>query len=196
MRFKLTRDFYIPKHPSAVVRNKSGSAVVYLDDEYRLSAMGFYGKAQKPSFHYSYRTAEARAKSITEWFASIESTESYKAERQAKRREFVHSVKVGDIFNTCWGYDQTNTEFYEVTRLVGSSMVEVRQIGTESQDTGWLRGQCVPMPGAFLKNAETHRCRVGEGNYLTIDGHHASRTEYREIAGARVYNSHYWSSYA
>mgnify|MGYP002857244916 CR=1 FL=1 len=37
-------------------------------------------------------------------------------------------IKVGDIFYTSWGYDQTNTEFYEVVNVRGSR-IDLKEIG-------------------------------------------------------------------
>ena len=36
--------------------------------------------------------------------------------------------KVGDIYYSSWGYDQTNIEFYMVTKLVGATMIEVEEL--------------------------------------------------------------------
>ena len=37
-------------------------------------------------------------------------------------------IKVGDIFKTSWGYDDTNTDFFQVVSLVGESSVRVREV--------------------------------------------------------------------
>jgi len=59
-------------------------------------------------------------------------------------------VKVGDIFYTSWGYDQTNVEFYEVTGLTGAS-VKIRQIASEdvSSDSD-MHMRLVPKPGVYV----------------------------------------------
>ena len=38
-----------------------------------------------------------------------------------------HGVKIGDVFVESWGYDQTNVDFYQVTRVMPKS-VEIRAI--------------------------------------------------------------------
>lgn len=49
-------------------------------------------------------------------------------------------VKVGDIFKASWGYDDTNTDFFQVVKLCGAESVRVREvclpIVTEVQ--GWM----------------------------------------------------------
>lgn len=37
-------------------------------------------------------------------------------------------VKVGDLFRTSWGYEQTNNDFFQVVELVGSMSVRVREV--------------------------------------------------------------------
>ncbi len=37
-------------------------------------------------------------------------------------------VKVGDIFHSSWGYDQTNNDFFQVIALVGETSVRVREV--------------------------------------------------------------------
>lgn len=39
-----------------------------------------------------------------------------------------YGVKVGDIFKTSWGYDDTNTQFFQVVSLVGECSVRVREV--------------------------------------------------------------------
>jgi len=48
-------------------------------------------------------------------------------------------VKVGDIFYTSWGYDQTNVEFYKVIRATKSS-VWVQQTGQTREDATYGGG--------------------------------------------------------
>lgn len=37
-------------------------------------------------------------------------------------------IKVGDVFLALWGYEQTNASYYQVVRIAGKTMVEVRRI--------------------------------------------------------------------
>lgn len=50
-------------------------------------------------------------------------TKPTKAEKVNK-----YGVKVGDLFHSSWGYDQTNVEFYQVIALVGETSVRVREV--------------------------------------------------------------------
>ena len=64
-----------------------------------------------------------------------------KAKQDSKQAETVNKfgVKVGDIFHACWGYDQTNNDFFQVVELVGKCSVRVREVHPqiiESRATG------------------------------------------------------------
>ena len=39
-----------------------------------------------------------------------------------------YGVKVGDLFCSSWGYEQTNNDFFQVIELVGASSVRVREV--------------------------------------------------------------------
>jgi hypothetical protein len=74
----------------------------------------------------------------------------YKVERGNKMAEYgipiatvveaeKQEVKVGDIFYTSWGYDQTNVEFYKVVRATKSS-VWIQQTGQTREYSEWGNG--------------------------------------------------------
>ena len=42
-----------------------------------------------------------------------------------------YGVKVGDIFEMSWGYEQTNVDFFQVVAICGASSVRVRPVGPE-----------------------------------------------------------------
>lgn len=51
-----------------------------------------------------------------------------------------YGVKVGDIFRSTWGYEQTNVDFFQVIELVGACSVRVREVNLpiiEDKATGW-----------------------------------------------------------
>lgn len=63
----------------------------------------------------------------------------------------VEAFKVGRIFNTSWGYDQTNVEFYEVVRESKAS-VWLREVGQYAEG-----GRVYPVAGRFLGEPRMHR---------------------------------------
>jgi hypothetical protein len=64
-------------------------------------------------------------------------------------------VAVGDIFEMSWGYDQTNVNYFEVTRL-SKSGVFVREIGAKSVPgtQGFMCETVKPAPGNFLDRSQ------------------------------------------
>lgn len=53
-------------------------------------------------------------------------TPAYGKGKKVKTNKF--GVKVGDLFRTSWGYEQTNNDFFQVVELVGSMSVRVREV--------------------------------------------------------------------
>ncbi len=40
-----------------------------------------------------------------------------------------YGIKVGDILEDSWGYEQTNVEFYKVTKIVSPCKIEIVEVG-------------------------------------------------------------------
>lgn len=51
------------------------------------------------------------------------------ATKKEKKNKF--GVKVGDYFSICWGYEQTNVDFFQVIALVGEASVRIREVNPE-----------------------------------------------------------------
>ena len=75
-----------------------------------------------------------------------------------------NTVKVGDLFYSSWGYEQTNISFYQVTG-VGKATVKVREIDGKVVTTGMMEGESSPVKNGFNNSVErTHRLNYdGEG---------------------------------
>jgi hypothetical protein len=200
---QLSRDGFIPKQYESIVRSKNSSAIVYLisgadTKSGNCSAKAFFGKAAKPAFYFSFRSEGKRAQYVAQWIADMDAREQRRAEIKTNRKAFSHTLKVGDILKTSWGYDQTNIEYFEVTELVAKTMVIVCEIAQESEETGFMCGKCVPVPGKFI--GKPMRKRVLPGNILDIHNAHFGRAyplEMKEVApGVKVAQASYYSSYA
>ena len=154
MRYRFTRDFYIPKG-SVKVADKGSDAVayVYTNSRGRPTAAVFYGKQAKPVFHYNYRTDAEREKSVARAFAarkaSADSRAEYATKEAALAAEHRSKVQVGDIYRTCWGYDQTNVEFFEVVEVKGAYAI-LREIACASRSAGMGSDRVVPQSGSYL----------------------------------------------
>lgn len=116
----------------------------------RIACVAFAGRALKPAFKYRYRSIEQRDEHIARWIQGRTEHAKRKAERLCERRSETHSLKLGDILVSTWGYEQTNVEFYEVTRVVSLRSVEIRELAQERKETLWLQGTSMPCRGKYV----------------------------------------------
>jgi len=67
----------------------------------------------------------------------------------------VKPVAVGDIFEMSWGYDQTNVNYFQVTRITPKGCY-VREIGASSVPgtAGFMCETVKPTPGNFLAKSQ------------------------------------------
>jgi hypothetical protein len=159
-------------------------------------AAGYAGRATNPTFNYSFRTAARFAEYLREFRDGRLQSIARKAERKATRDAFVHNLAIGDVLKSSWGYEQTNVDYYEVTKVCGKH-VEVKSIGKHYEETaGNMSGRCYPLPGTTTGEATRHL--VGSGNSIKVRkwGCYASKITPRVIAGAKIYDSAYESHYA
>lgn len=77
-----------------------------------------------------------------------------------------HGVKVGDIFCASWGYDQTNVDFYEVTKLIGKHTVLIKELGQERTSGDYaFTGETTPIKGKYVEGSETLRKHIKKRSY-------------------------------
>ena len=194
-RFQLTREFFIPAG-AVKVAHKHSQAVAYVwtDRQGRPCAKLFYGKAAKPVWHYHFASEERRAQRIANGFAHYQAHEANQAERRAARIAKGRGVAVGDVLRTCWGYEQTNVEWFQVVELVGKSMVVVREIASDIEETEFMQGKTVPMVDRFKGEALR---RVARDGAVKIDD---VRTAWKveplaRIGDRAVYGAAHYTSY-
>lgn len=131
MRFTFNKDHYkksLSIHPD--YKNWTDGDVdiiTYTTPRGTPAAMVFVGKAMKPTFHKGYLSVASRDASIANTIANHASRKAATIARRAARSA-PHSLKVGDILCSSWGYDQTNYDFYQVVKLVGKNSVAVRPV--------------------------------------------------------------------
>ena len=192
----LRQQRYIPKG-AVKVSDKLSDAVAYLTEAKGVPyAQVYFGKQTKPVANYRYRTLASREAEVRRMFEARQASMAYTAKVREERKAWTNTFKVGDIVNTCWGYDQTNREFYEIVG-VNKKHVTLRQIAVARKATGWCQEQVVPLKGEFVGEPFT---RLASERGVKIGKHsftYASRTSYTEqIPGIRTYQAGHTSSYA
>lgn len=162
-------------------RHSDAVAYIYADSLGRPCAMGFSGRRSKPDFRFRYSSPERREAAIREFFANRQAQQARRVQRTANRK-----LQVGHILYGTWGYEQTNVDFYQVTALIGETMVELREIeGNTTQETGWMTGKAVPRADAFT--GEPLRRKVTDGDTVRINS----------VIWARLWDGHpvNWTAY-
>lgn len=113
-------------------------------------AIFFTGKQSKPTWHYQFTSTSDMVKKIKESIDRVTSWEDAKAKRKADRKA-PHTLKVGDILYTSWGYDQTNIDFYQVTKVIGSNTVEIREVASKNIGSDYVyENRVLAVKDAFL----------------------------------------------
>lgn len=201
--FPITRDLFVPKG-AVKVSDKQSDAVAYLytgRSHGKPVMMVFFGKQTKPVAHFRYSSDETRARAVTQYFADRRDTLARKAAYRKERTDYVPDYKVGDVLRTCWGYEQTNVEFFEVVEVKGKYAV-LRELAQERIDTAHMQGRCVPLPGQYLtpRHAGDDRGqpirRLMQQHGIRIDDvRTASRASSTTVAGVKVYESASWTAY-
>lgn len=78
-----------------------------------------------------------------------------------------HNVKVGTIFYTSWGYEQTNVNFYEVIELVGKCTLVLQELEQIRTPDGYgLSGNTNPVPSSYIGNP--FRKRINSDGFIKI----------------------------
>lgn len=132
-----------------------------------LSAMAFRGRSTKYEWYYKFRNNEQMEKTISMFFEKVKAHQEYITKGREVRKQFRTTLKPGDILHTCWGYDQTNVEFFQV-HTVQNNTVTVQQIGAETKETGFMCGETAPIQGSFIKDEPILKRRVSPGNMIRI----------------------------
>ena len=144
---KMTREFWIPANYLDKIVECNGAIEIYTQEYGNgFAATGWQCKAIKPSFNYSFGTAERMNAYIEKFIENYKARLKMKAEAKAaakdKRAELAASIEAGDIYYTSWGYDQTNVDFYKVIEVKGQKVTLI-EIGSKVVDTFGLAVDCV-----------------------------------------------------
>lgn len=194
----MKKERYIPAGYALSYIHEGTEFVVYQhEQEGRLYAIAYAGKATRPLWHYRFKSAESLAKQIEE---TVSGLEAHKATVKARRaaRYAAHGLVGGEIFRTSWGYDQTNVEYYQVIGVKGQS-VELCEVAQLREETGFMSGECAPVPGQFIGKPFTRQVSMESGS-PRVKIHQSAygylESPFQVISGVPVYKKRYYSYYA
>ena len=168
--YTFARDFMIPKSVKVTQIDDEGTGadIKTWEFEGRLMGVAYFGKASKPLWYYRFTNESSRRARIKDTIENLKSRIKFKQDRLDERRNFQHTLKVGDILTGSWGYDQTNIDYY-VVKEVGQKSVKIREIGSKVVGHGSGTDRVVANP-----NAETGPVmlkRVGPRNGVKISSY-------------------------
>lgn len=179
----------------AAIRCKDGESVVYygLNRDGKPAAYAYRGRAIKTKWRYWFRTDAERAKMVQSFLASLAANAERKAKASAERKTARHALEVGDVLESSWGYEQTNIDYYQVTRR-SDKCVWIRPIRARRDGDGWT-GDCVPLPGSF-KGEETRHVVTPQNSVRITSFSYARKIEPVTVGGVKSYPVSHWTAYA
>lgn len=156
-RAGFTGDGQIERHLIA------GGGCYYLSEQAgRFVVLAYEGKALRPTFHESFRTAEGRATRVAGWAERLRSRAVDRENLRAERKKDTHSLNVGAVLTHSWGYEQTNVDWYQVIAVVSDKTVVIRKIAPrviDGEGLGSMAGHSTPHLHQFI--GEPMRVRAG-----------------------------------
>lgn len=74
----------------------------------------------------------------------------------------LHDIKVGDIFVSIWGYEQTNADYYQVVELKGTCTLILKRIKAAVVIISNMYGRSAPIKDVFTSDKTiTKRIKPG-----------------------------------
>jgi len=172
----------------------AGVAYILTMDGGKTLVKAYSGKRNRPDFFYSFASMDRAESHLASWVRGLELSAKARADRAADRKAFAHTLQVGDVLVSSWGYDQTNVDFYQVVAVVGKS-VDIRPIGQQYQETGFMSGDCVPAVGEFT--GDVQRRLVQQGNSVKVSECSRARpADFTMVGGMKIFRAYYSSHYA
>lgn len=126
-------------------------------DGYPMAAAHKPGRAGKIKFLFKYRFAnqQQRLTTLETYLTRLQQEREMDLLKALKIAEAKkagnHPYQLGTIIYSSWGYEQTNVDFYQVTKVSGYR-IELKAIGKITRETGFMCGHTEPAPNLFATN--------------------------------------------
>lgn len=174
------------------VTAKDNSCVVYFYTNMngKPTACGYAGRALKPAFRFYFGDDKKRAEYVANWMRERVNRQ------QESRANNKRALEVGDVLRASWGYDQTNIDYYLVTKLIGKTSVEIVEIGQKTVEHKiGMQGKCIPDPEKIIGSPMKKRAN-GESVKINSYCYAYKKTPEDITNGVKVYNADTWTAYA
>lgn len=169
-RMNWDRGFFVPKDVEVkqILPPGSDLDIRYWEKNGKLQGVAFAGKANKPLWNYLFRDVAQLQRQVNDTIESRKTHMEYKQKRMDERKNFSHTLKIGDILYSSWGYDQTNVDFYQVT-AVGDKSVKMRPIEQKVVSGSQGYDNVVAVPDHF--SGPDVLKRVGPNNVIRLNSY-------------------------
>lgn len=137
--------------------------------------VAFAGKSNKPLWLYRFQNESRRQQEVDATIRRRKEQIDEKVRRQKERREFQHGLEPGTLLYSSWGYDQTNVDFYQVTKVVGKQ-VEIRKVEKKVVRDSGPQVYVAPVPNRFTGPPKRKTPQKGggrDGAYVKLDHNYA-----------------------
>lgn len=160
---------YYKEHLHAEVEKFADLTILRYQNSKNLLCGRIYFGRSKNSTGYHFNSNERRESWIIEQKNRATERVVARQQRMDEKKNFKHTVKVGDIFVTSWGYDQTNVDFYQVIEVKGKNVI-IKEICPQSVpgSGSGMSDDVIALKDQFVKDAEPITKRVAIGNTINL----------------------------
>jgi hypothetical protein len=162
------------------------------DSNYPYRVIGFAGKEVHPRLNSLYKTADERDMFFNSYrnktLKKLADRAAYTAARREARKAETHSLKVGDILEQGWGYEQTNYDFYQVTRVISDKTVELRHINSQYTESRGYEDGVLPVKDGFHEPRNEYDRSEDNGLPFTRRANKNNWVSINSFSGARLWN--------
>lgn len=141
----------------------------------------FWGRSQKPRFWHYFKTADQRTEFLCKMMEIEGRDQARQREKAEEKKNWKNPYKVGDILYSSWGYDQTNVDFYQVTRTTAKGVYLI-QIGQKEVEGTYQGDSCKVIPDPSRKG------RDPEEFFRRVSTYGNHRVSIDSVANAYPYN--------
>lgn len=160
-------NWFLSQDGAELTEYEGCSFITYINEK-GLNTLAYFGpKSQKPQSHIAFRTIEKMINYMVRVANNVDSRIKEKKQRAEKAKEAAAAMKVGDVLNTSWGYEQTNVEFYQVIEKKGMTVTLQELAQIQVSDNGNYSGQVIPDFNKKIR--EPFKKRVSSGGYIKIN---------------------------
>lgn len=88
-------------------------------------------------------------------------------------------IKIGEVLYTCWGYEQTNTEFFKVIKILGKRYFLIRELKGDLKESGFMSG-IARAKNEFIEDSKPIKAYCDKNGYMSICERGYKRSLYKD----------------